>query len=175
VYTRLSNLFRRFRRNQKGATAIEFAIVALPFFTLLFAIIEHSLLFFGAQTLDNAVMQTGRLIRTGQVQSQGIGETQFRDLVCAEIDFLMDCGERLKIDVRTFDDFAGVTPNAPLDEDGSYSGDFTFDAGAGGEIVLVRVFYSWPVVTPMFSEHVSNMSDGSYLLSASAAFRNEPF
>jgi Flp pilus assembly protein TadG len=172
---RLRSLFRRFRRDKKGATAIEFAIVALPFFTLLFAIIEHSLLFFGAQVLDNALMQTARLIRTGQAQTQWLSEAQFRNLVCAEINFVMDCGDRLKIDVRTFANFGGVTPNSPLNSDGDFSGDFNFNMGAGGDIVLVRIFYSWPVVTPMFSDSVSNMSDGSFLLSASAAFRNEPF
>jgi Flp pilus assembly protein TadG len=171
----LMTLFGRFRRDQKGATAIEFAIVALPFFSLLFAIIEHSLLYFGAQSLDNALMTTSRLIKTGQAQSQGLSEAEFRDLVCEQIDFLMDCGNRLKIDVRTYNNFGGLTPNSPLNDDGSYSNDFTFDAGSGGEIVLVRIFYSWPLVTPMFSDSVSNMNDGSYLLSSSAVFRNEPF
>ncbi len=39
-------LLGRYRRDSKGATAIEFAFVALPFFALLFAIIETALVFF---------------------------------------------------------------------------------------------------------------------------------
>jgi Flp pilus assembly protein TadG len=172
---RLMSFLSRFRRNQKGATAIEFAIVALPFFTMLFAIIEHSMLYFGTQALDNAMMQTSRLIRTGQAQSQGLSQAEFRDLVCAEINFLMSCDDRLAIDVRVFNNFNGVDPESPLNEEGEFADDLQFDPGNSGEIVLVRIFYSWPLLTPFFSDGLATMGDGNRMLQASAAFRNEPF
>lgn len=171
---RLMRFLSRFRRDKKGATAIEFALVALPFFTIIFAIIEHSLLYFGTQTLDNAMMVTSRLIRTGQAQTQGLDEGQFRALVCAEIDFLMSCDDRLKIDVRPFNNF-NITPPSPLDANGNFANNQTFTPGAGGQIVLVRIFYSWPMLTPFFSDALSSMSGGNRMLQSSAAFRNEPF
>ena len=38
-----------FARRQEGAAAVEFAFVALPFFALLFAILETALVFFAGQ------------------------------------------------------------------------------------------------------------------------------
>jgi len=39
-------LAKRFKKNDDGATAVEFAFVALPFFALLFGIMEPTLLWF---------------------------------------------------------------------------------------------------------------------------------
>ena len=46
---------RRFTRKEDGATAIEFGMVAAPFFALLFAILETVFVFYAGQTLENAV------------------------------------------------------------------------------------------------------------------------
>ena len=43
---------RRFRRNRRGSAAVEFALIATPFFALLFAIIETSIVFFAGQVLE---------------------------------------------------------------------------------------------------------------------------
>ena len=60
-------------RDSRGTTAIEFAMVALPFVLLLFGLLSVSLYFFTTFTLENAVWQAARAIRTGQVQ-QGQGD-----------------------------------------------------------------------------------------------------
>ena len=49
---------RRFRRAEKGATAVEFAMVAAPFFFLLFAMIEIAAVFFTSTVLENAVLES---------------------------------------------------------------------------------------------------------------------
>jgi Flp pilus assembly protein TadG len=53
-------LGRRIRRDESGATAIEFGLVALPFFALMFAILETALLFLASQTLETASRTTTR-------------------------------------------------------------------------------------------------------------------
>jgi hypothetical protein len=68
----------RFRRDERGATVIEFGLVALPFFGLLFAIIETALVFFAGQALETAVSNAARLIRTGQAQSAGYTVSDFK-------------------------------------------------------------------------------------------------
>ncbi len=45
---------RRFARQQDGAAAVEFALVAAPFSALIFAILETALVFFAGQTLETA-------------------------------------------------------------------------------------------------------------------------
>jgi competence protein ComGC len=47
-------------RDQKGATIVEFAIVALLFFTLLFGIIEFGILLFNQQVVTNAGREGAR-------------------------------------------------------------------------------------------------------------------
>ena len=67
-------LLRHFLRNREGATAVEFALVALPFLAILFAIIELALNFWVTQVLENAVSDASRRIYTGQFQQENPGQ-----------------------------------------------------------------------------------------------------
>lgn len=166
---------RLFRRDPSGATAIEFGIVAVPFFALLGALIEIGLVFLGNFTLENAVDQAARLIRTGQAQEQGFSESKFKESVCDNVYAMLDCMNGLKVDVRKFDDFNSVNVPDPLDSNGNLVGNFQFDPGVGGDTVVVRAFYEWELIANIPGVGLGNMSNGSRLLSATAAFRNEPF
>lgn len=171
---RKRGFLRRLRTDDSGATAIEFGIIALPFFTLLVALIEVSLVFFANFTLDNAVDKASRLIRTGQAQTQGFSETQFKQAICDNVTGLQNCMAGLKLDVQRFDNFTGVTMPDPLDADGELRNDFSFDPGTGGDVVIVRAFFEWNLIAS-FPGGLGNMPDGGRLLVATAAFRNEPF
>jgi Flp pilus assembly protein TadG len=166
---------RRFGRDEKGSTAMEFAIVALPFFTMMLAAIDFGLMRFATSTLENGISEAARQIRTGQVVANGTTAAQFRTIVCDNVSMLLQCDARLGIDVRVFDSFDDVNFPAAVDGNGNLSGAFQYQTGGPGDIVLVRVFYSWPMLTPFFGEAMSNMNGGARLLTASAAFRNEPF
>ena len=88
---------------------------------------------------------------------------------------ILDCGNRLLVDVRVFDGFGGAQGDDPI-RDGEINNDaMQFDAGGGSDIVLARVFYEWRIITPVIGAPLSNMNGGRRLLQASAAFRNEPF
>ncbi len=50
-----------------------------------------------------------------------------------------------------------------------------YQAGTACNVVLLRVFYTWNIITPVLSAFLTNMSTGNHLLTATAAFRNEPF
>lgn len=164
----------RFRKSKAGATAIEFAIVALPFFSLLFAIFDVSLVYFSTSVLENSVATASREIRTGQAQAAGMTEAQFRQLVCDRISALLSCDARLMIDVRRFDNFGGIATPPALDATGNFAGNQQFDAGSAGDVIVVRAFYAWPMLTPSGMVY-SNMTGKARLLSATTAFRNEPF
>lgn len=51
----------RFRRKQKGTTAVEFAIVGLVFFTVLFGLIDLSRVFFSLAALDESTRRGARV------------------------------------------------------------------------------------------------------------------
>lgn len=166
-----------FSDSEDGASAVEFALVAMPFFLLLFGIIEIGLMFFGQQLLDHGVGQSARLIRTGQAQMGGFDEARFREDVCSQINVLFSCdGGDLKIDVRTYDSFDDVDLTNSIDDNEQIDdSDFGYQPGAGGDIVVVRVLYAWPIITPNFGIGHGQLTDGKRLMAASNTFRNEPF
>jgi Flp pilus assembly protein TadG len=173
--TRRTHPWRRFARNEKGATAIEFSLIALPFFGLMFAILEIGITFFAQQTLETAVQMSARLIRTGIAQEQNYDATAFKNSICDRVGVLFDCG-KLKIDVRTITTFDSSNPPLPLDQDGNLTDqDFIYTPGSGGDIVLVRTFYEWPSAMKLVYFSLANTGNGNYLMAATAAFKNEPF
>lgn len=163
---------RRFARKEDGATAIEFGIVAVPFFALLFAILETVFVLYAGQTLENAVSDSSRLIMTGQAQTKGMGPGAFKEAVCARIYGLFDCENGVHIDVKSYPSFAAVDLTDPLDANGNFQNNQTYQPGVAGDIVVVRLFYQWPVHVSLL---LKNMSGNRRLLVATAAFRNEPF
>jgi len=175
LWHRPGRLIARMRSNQSGATAVEFAMIAAPFFFLLFAMIEVAAVFFTGTVLENAVLESARQIRTGQAQSAGMTRTAFTNEVCTHISTVGDC-DRLEVDVRVFPNFGTVDQSSPIQPDGSLAtDDFGYDPGSAGDIVLVRVYYRWTLMTPNFGGALSNMSGNQRLISSSTVFRNEPF
>jgi Flp pilus assembly pilin Flp len=170
-------------RDERGVTAIEFGILALPFFTLVFAILETTLAFLGGQVLDGAVEDAGRLIKTGQAQSYDIDD--FRDLMCGYTFGLFDCSKVL-IKVEVIDNFSSTTIGTipeticEEDEDGNPTDceldvEEEFTPGARRQVVQVTAYYRWPLVLKLPYFNFSNQPDSSRLLSATRVFRNEPF
>jgi hypothetical protein len=53
---------------------------------------------------------------------------------------------------------------------------WSYDPGTGGDVVVVRAFYEWPL-TVLFPKDIDpgNMQNGDRLLAATTVFRNEPF
>src|SRR3954469_3185420 len=76
---------RRMLSDRSGAAAVEFAMVAAPFLALVFAIMETAIVFFAGQALETAGADSARLIMTGQAQTQGFSQLQFKQAVCARI------------------------------------------------------------------------------------------
>lgn len=176
---RLRHRLIRLRRNEDGVTAVEFGFVATFLLGLLMALMEIGLVFFGTITLEHAVEQASRLIRTGQAQTNGLTAATFKDEVCSHVSGLIDCGDDLKIDVQRFDKFSNVNLSDPIDAGGELRDDFGFNPGTAGDIVVVRAFYEWNLTTIIPSVGLgigmSNMENGNRLLAATTAFRNEPF
>jgi Flp pilus assembly protein TadG len=162
---------RRLAREQDGTAAIEFGMVAAPFLLLVFAIIETALVFFAGQTLETAVADSARLIMTGQAQKQGFDQTAFKNAVCAKVYGLFDCANGVKVDVKTYASFGAIDLTPPLDADGNFQNTMNYQPGGPGDIVVVRLFYEWPVFVTL----LQNMSGNKRLLIATSTFRNEPY
>jgi len=159
---------------RKGSAAVEFAMVSIPFFALLFAIFETALVFLAQQVLQTATTESARVIMTGQAQTQGMNATQFQQAVCAKASSLFTCSG-IYVNVQKFSSFSTVSMLNPLQSGNFNSASMNYSTGGPGDIVLVQVFYQWPVFTVPLGFNLSNMNGNNRLLMATAVFRNEPY
>lgn len=177
-------LLSRMIKRDDGAAAVEFALVAAPFFYLLCAIFETGFMLFSEYQMDNATAEVGRLIRTGQVQTEGISAADFKQRICDKV-LLSNCGSKLYVDVRKYDSFADVsTPSSiSTDDDGNneisndVSASAQFQTGGPGDVVVVRVYYDYALMVPQVPglSSFANLTGNRRLLKSSFAFKNEPY
>lgn len=167
-----NSLFRRFRREEDGATAVEFAIVGGPFFLLIFAIIESSIFFFAGQYLESTVDEVTRLFRTGQLDST-TSENEFRTEFCDRLVVLFDCDD-IRTEVVVAAEFGDLTdPDAP-DSDGNLPGN-EFTAPGALQIVQVSAQAKWPVYTNYAAPMLHSPSGNFALLQVVSVTRTEPY
>ncbi len=175
-----------FARRQDGAAAVEFALVAVPFMALLFAILETALVFFASQSLEATAADTARLIMTGQAQTStspsdatkvGYSAGDFKTAACANLSSLFDCSQ-LYVSVQTYSNFGAADTTTPLN---TTTGKMTVDinnlpysAGSPGSIVVVQLYYQWPIIVSLLNSKLADIN-GNRLLVATAVFRNEPY
>jgi Flp pilus assembly protein TadG len=179
---RRRNFFGAFIKDGKGATAVEFALIATPFLALIAALIQTFLLFFAQSLLENAVRQSARQILTGQVQSADASMTQaaaiaaFHQTVCNNANALFTC-TGLMVDVEVANNWSSANTGMPTltyDANGNVNNNWQFDPGNAGDIVVVRVMYLWPVFFGPIAFNLANQPNGTREIMASAAFQNEP-
>jgi Flp pilus assembly protein TadG len=174
LFATIAKPFRRFRRNRRGSAAVEFALVAPIFFALLFAIIESAMVFFASQMLETVTQDSARLIMTLQAQNQAMTQQQFKDNLCSRVTMLFDCANGISIDVQKYSSFASLNIADPIDAGRNFVPPNNFNPGGPSDIVVVRVFYQWPLFVTRMGYNLSNLSGGKRLLTATAAFQNEP-
>ncbi len=121
---RLRRGVKRMRANARaGSAALEFALVAPVFFLLMFAIIETSIIYFAQASLQYAVNDVARLVRTGQAQS--MSPSAFRTQICNDISPLLACSSSLQIDVESFANFSTASYPTPLDSNNNLNSSST--------------------------------------------------
>ena len=185
-HRRRALLLRRFGRDRRGATAVEFGMIALPFIALIMAIFQQGMYFFTSEALDAAVQSAARNVYTGQAQTAGISSAAnfVSTYLCpasggTKLSSLIDCS-KLFVDVRTAPtqgSFSNIDTKADFYKVGSTA---QFCPGGPGDIVIVRVIYPLPVYAPgIFTgstvTDVPNNAGVKQLLLGTAVFQNEPY
>ena len=169
--------FLRMSKDENGATAIEFSILAIPFIMIVFAVLETSLSFTAQEVISNSVDKISRQIRTGQINATTTTKAQFRQLICDDIKLLVDdtCSE-LEFDLKSYASFAAVPKTIPMETTTKLNTTgFTYAPGGSESINHLRVFYRWPVITDIMKTHLAGLDDNKTLLFSSATWQNEPF
>ena len=171
------------KAHQRGTAAIEFAMIATPFLMLLFGLFEIMMIFFVQTTLESAISEEARKIKTGQANAgAGMTAATFKAGICTRMVGLVDCTNRLFVMVEN-QPATGSLPS-PMTTPSILGNPPYQQNTAAGSIVVVRGFYVWPLMTPGISTALkntttsgpnSNLGSTNRMLVATSAFRNEPF
>lgn len=188
ITARTAQGIQELRTDQRGVTAIEFAMLAAPFFMMLFGIISVGLYFFVQFSLEHAVETAARVIRTGQAQTQApnpMTVAQFKTLICAKLPQFMPCGasDKLRVNVTNYTGYGGITTPSCLNSSGNLipSMSQSYSPGGASSVVLVSVCYEWQLAGSMgnmsywISPKNAQMGNGSTLLQSVVTFTTEPY
>ncbi|MDX6804514.1 TadE/TadG family type IV pilus assembly protein [Terrihabitans rhizophilus] len=149
---------------------MEFAFIALPFFALLFAIVQVSLMLLVNSALDTALTDVARSIWARETQNAAPSFAQVKTAVCAGVPML-NCDE-LRIEVSANADAADVNPaayDAKCFDPDLEPPATCYDPGAARDVLVLRAAYKWP-----FGIGITDFGSGSMLVST-AVFKNEIF
>ena len=168
--------FRNYKSCNKGASAVEFALVAPIFFLVVFAIFEVGFIFLTDLAMESALTTSARLIRTGQVQCGKMLKETFQDELCKRTHSMINC-DNINIEVGTYASFSdGANLDSLFDSKGELENRSTFSPGGPGSINIVRTTYTYDIKTPFSNQtQLSNYGDGKFLQVHIAAFIAEPF
>jgi len=68
-----------------------------------------------------------------------------------------------------------VVINSQIDSNSNFINSMQYNPGGPGDIVIVRLFYQWPLYVTGLGYNIANLSGSKRLLAATAAFCNEPY
>lgn len=184
-------LWRRYKKCEDGASAMEFAFAAPIVFFAVAGIIDLMMVLFVTSLLEGGLQSASRLGRTG-FQPTGITREQaVLDTVADATIGLVDPND-MTITTSVypcFDSIGQPEPYVDANTNGSYDGGETFtdvngntvwDAdmaatglGGPGSVVLYEISYEWAALTPLLGKIFG--PNGKIPMSVSVAVRNEPF
>lgn len=175
-----------------GASAVEFALLAVPFFGLVAATMEYAIVYWAQLTLDSALAEASRSVYTGafQTKNDGKGKSQAQMLEALRSELCTKDGkprltmfacQNVRLNVSTSEDFstsANATPTAFDPRTNETNWNASYGGYANGEpsaIMRVQAVVGFPVVFTIFNPNYTKAPGGGRLLQAAAVFRVEPY
>lgn len=177
--------------DERGVTAVEFAMVVPVLLLLLSGIIETGLVFTADIILKNATYEAARTGRTGFVAANTTQDITVKAIIRDKASVMMDAAS-IAIDSRSYsgfdtlkkpEPFVDANANGVYDDgenfiDVNENGVWDADQGALGygganEVVLYTVTYPWHFFTPLMGTILGK--DGVLNLTATAVVQNEPY
>jgi Flp pilus assembly protein TadG len=151
---------------KKGQTTVEFAVAALLLVPLLFAIMDLAIMFYVNLTMQRAVREGARYAITGQTGTSGNRRTELINQI-----------KKASLDLYDKNDLSEKDPSVSILTPTSttftnYTGSPVSDTGSQNQIIIVRLTYAWPLLTPVLKPFFLN---GRYTFTASATMKNEPW
>ena len=171
-----NKLFRFFLKNCSGATAIEFGLLAMPFFMLLVGILELSMFYASGVVLEGAAISAARTVRTGQAQNSADPQSVFEEALCNQVSIIIKCNNITYEAVNFGNSFNGVSETAiTLDEDGNME-PAGFTIGGPNSVIMIRLAYHHNFLFPFLGAILSDGTQQNASLHLSTVvLRTEPY
>ncbi|KAA3450406.1 pilus assembly protein [Mesorhizobium sp. SARCC-RB16n] len=176
-----ARFFQRFVRDRRGSTALEFALLAMPFALLVFAILESCISFASQEVMANITDDVARRLRTGQLRAADVAGDNLKNMICDKLEIIVsqDCPNQLSVDLRQYTTFADaaaagfkIQNGDVVLTNGAATQSFTVAPGPAESRNMLRVFYKWPIMTDLMAQ---SMGGNKTLHFASVTWQNEPF
>ncbi|MBY0423073.1 MAG: pilus assembly protein [Parvularculaceae bacterium] len=176
---------RGFLRSRSGATAVEFAIVAPVFLLLIFATFEVGWFYFVRSSVDSAISNSARLIRTGQAYKDGYTSQATRDTflqneVCRSLRYMPtgQCTNKTTVEVKTYASYAAMAADAGAitctDSVPAAIAAVPFDTGTDRSIIRIRICHIYKTLNPFIGFSLAKNAQGERRIAASYVLRVEP-
>ncbi len=173
-------------RDSRGATAVEFAIVSLPFIITLLFVLSVGALIYVNQAVDYATARATRRIATGAAQGASLSKADFRSDLCGNLPATIKCDDVI---VNLYLVNKAVGPGGyytfvKSDTSGLLIPDLTpgsgqYNIGKAGDYQYLQVIYPITMLpaflTSILGSQATYNGSPAYLAISTATFRNEQF
>jgi Flp pilus assembly protein TadG len=171
-------------RNKKGQTIIEFALIAIILFGLIFLIVDLGIMLFVNLSMQHAVREGTRYAITGrsdlspsgqrasiiqQITNKSVG---IYPKYCSTPNFYVWSGTSATFISGTCSNNPGQSCAGDADCTPPGTCNFPSNVGAPTDVIVISVDCSWPLLTPFLKKAFNN---GTYSFTVKATMRNEPF
>lgn len=150
-------MVRKIRKDQRGATILEFAIVAPVLFLFLFGIIEFSLVLFVSSVIEGATSGVARMMKTGDPMTSQTANMQWIR------NYILNRGAGFITPTNLHITVTNLSAGGALD-----------DVGSGRSWVRYSVGYDWILMTPLIAQIISP-EDGVFHVASETVVCNETF
>lgn len=187
----LYGILNQFRRDERGSPSVEFAFAAMPLVLMVVGTLEFGMVMFTSTLMESGLRDAARFGITGQVPNDQSRLERILDIVEDRTIGLVDM-DNADIEIMVYDSFTDVGRGEDFvdgNANGSYDAGETYTdengngqwdsdvgatgAGGSGDIVVYRMRYAWPLLTPLVSHLIG--SEGHFTLRSAIAVRNEPW
>lgn len=188
----------RFGKDQDGATAVEFGLIAVPFVVMLVGVISVCLYFFTVLEIENAVWNATRDLRTGLYSTGGTGKMQtyeapptdssgmatwearrkdkFKEAICKQFRDVGGCMNNVRIMMKVINTGAAMTDKPSCKNGSNLVSNSTYSDTPPEQFMVVTACYAWEFGASLPFFKLGNVNGGdAFLMQATNAFVIEPY
>ena len=167
------------RHDRRGSVALEFAVVALPFITLLVFLLEIGYDFYAQVSLDYGVQTAAREIQIGAAQGANTAAIFQTNYLCPALTGLLPCSSvTVNVLPVTSDYYTVVAATLFKNQSGQLdTSSFTYCPGKPDQLMLVQAIYTSPSLVSAVVPSMATAVPGGFVhvTLSSTAFINENF